>query len=391
MVPRLVGLHLLLVPLALVAGACGDNGGEKTAISAGDAVRPVETMTVSGVDATRVRSFSGQAQAGIETVLSFRVPGQIVELAVKIGSRVETGDLIARLDPTDFQLQLKEAEAGLAQARAAFDRAESDYDRARSLYEMGNIPTSELDKARAAFKSAEAGLEAARDRLGLAGQQLSYTRLTAPVAGSVAEVPADVHQMVDAGTPVALLTGRGMVQFSTSVSESVIRRIGMGQEARVEFESIPGRTFPARVVEVGVETRKLAAYPVKLELTDPDNSVLPGMIGEASFTLPVSGAGGRPGVIKVPSQAVASRPDGTRYVWVVDLDGNTVHSRDVVLAGIVSDGILIDSGLEPGETILVRGVHRVNQGQKVRLTTAPGRGDAEADGGAGRSGEEAGQ
>jgi RND family efflux transporter MFP subunit len=348
--------------------------------------RPVITYQVQAPQATRSRVFTGVAKAGIETQLSFRVSGEIEKLPVKVGMRVRRGGLIARLDDNDFRLQAKEAQAGLAQSVASLNKARADYERARYLYEAGNVSKESLDNARAGFKSSQAMVEAARERLELARTRIRYTTLKAPMGGAIAEVPVEVHQTVQAGQTIALLTGGEAMEITVGVPESLIGRMHKGDKATVFFNGIQGRRYQGSVVEVGVESRGLTTYPLKLRILDDDGRILPGMIGEVKIELPPRESDG---YIIVPSQAVASTSSGERYVWVVDTDSMTVVRRSVEVAGLGREGMMLrtSSDIKPGELVVIRGVHRLQDDQKVSLLNAT---STVSGGESGESGEKGG-
>ena len=120
---------------------------------------------------------------------------------MRTGDRVEAGQLIAELDPTDFALRVQEAEAALIQAEAQARQADAEYSRMRGLYENRNASRSDLDASRAASESTQAQIDAARQRLEQARAQLSYTRLLAPASGSIGRVPVEVNENVESADP----------------------------------------------------------------------------------------------------------------------------------------------------------------------------------------------
>jgi RND family efflux transporter MFP subunit len=354
---------LFLALLTLAASGCSrDPGPEK------EVVRPVVTMTVRSPSEARVRTFSGVAQTAIESNLSFRVSGELLALPAKIGMSVRKGDLVAKLDPTDYELQVKEADAALAQAMASFNQLKADWQRKKSLYDSRTISKSEMDQAEASYRSAAAQVDAARKRRDLAQQQLNYTVLNAPADGSLAQVPVNVHQTVQAGQTIASLSTTGNMEFETAVPERLISSIREGDKAVVRFEAIPDRDFEALAVEVGVEAVQLSTFAVTLRIVDDDPRILPGMIGQAefSFRIPEGAA------MIVPPQAVASSPDGARFVWIVDRKSMTVTRRDVRIGGLSTEGLEVLEGLAPGDELVIRGVHRLEEGRKVRLLEAEG-------------------
>ena len=114
---------------------------------------------VSSVDAGRRRSFSGTCQPAVEPKLSFKVGGNIARRPVNMGDRVRRGTLIAELDPSDFQLQVEEADAALRRAEAEARNAEASFARIRGLYENGNASRTDFDSARAGAESTRANVE----------------------------------------------------------------------------------------------------------------------------------------------------------------------------------------------------------------------------------------
>ena len=349
-----------LAGLALGAAACD----KPKAQPPKEVIRPVVTVTVQAPAATRERSFSGVAKAVVETRLSFRVSGEITKLPAKIGVRVKPGDLIAQLDPTDYQLKEKQLLAELRQVRAKLKQADSNYDRVRELYEVGSSTKSDLDAAQANYESGLAASESIQRNLDLARKQLEYCTLTAPMAGSIATVPVEVHQTVQAGEVVAALSSDRQIEVELGVPEKIVGLLKPGDLARVAFDSLPGESLDAKVAEVGVQTGASSAYPVKLRLAKSDTRVRPGMVCEATFELPPA-----PGqsLITVPPVAVVGDPGGKRTLWVYDPEAKVVRKRQVEVGDLTSRGLTIKSGLTPGEIVVTRGVHSLEDGQKVRL------------------------
>ncbi len=367
-----VGLAVL--PIA----GCGD--GE----AAPDVLRPVRTQQVFSTGGVRVRSFSGSARSGTESRLSFRVAGAIVELPVRVGDSVGAGQLIARLDAEDYRLAMREAEAGLAQARAQAQNAESNYERVRDLYEADNASRADLDAALASFQSTEASVRASEQRLELARQQLSYTRLTAPVAGAVAAVPVEVNENVRAGQIVIYLNSGTDLEVEVGVPEVLISQVAEGDLTEVTFDALPDRAFQARVAEVGVAaTGTATTYPVTVVLSDRDPDLRSGMAAEVAFRFE-SGQGVE--LFIVPSVAVGEDREG-RFVYVVEHDEDretepeaetegeqdaepgvgVIRRRAVRVGEMTTEGIEILEGLSDGEHLVVAGVSRIEDGLRVRF------------------------
>lgn len=328
--------------------------------------RPVKTMVVEPPQSEVVRSFSGMARSSRDIALSFQVSGVLQELPVQMGQRVRAGELIARLDPKDFELKVMELEAQTAQARAAFTRAKADYERFQALFAADSVSRSELDQVRAEFETAQAQLAAVGKSLELVRQQLSYARLTAPMAGTISEVPMENFQIVQPGHPIAILSTNDDLEFEVGLPDHLIHQLQKGDASRVVFDMLPDRPFAATVSEIGITPGPVSTFPVKLRLIDPAPQVRPGMIGMARFTF---AHGNSEPFAVLPPEAVFGLPSGTQAVWLVDPDSSTVHRHSVTVGRLLPDGLQILDGLSGGEIIVIRGVHRLEEGQKVRLPT----------------------
>ena len=336
-------------------------------------IRPVRVVEVSAFDGARSRSFSGVARAGVESTLSFRVAGSIEALPVRVGDRVRAGQIIARLDAVDYELQVRETEAALSQAQAQARNADADLRRFRSLYENDNASRADLDGAVARAASATAQVESIGKRLELANRQVDYTRLTAPVAGAIAEVPAEVNENVSPGQAVAVLTsGSTAPEVEVAVPEGLIRQIEEDAVVEVVFDAIPGQRFQGVVTEVGVTaTATGTTFPVTVDLPDARGEVRPGMAAEVTFTLPEDGKGGR---FVVPPTAVAEDREG-RFVFVAEptADGfAVVRRRAVVVGAFAPGGLEVLQGLNDGDRVVTAGVSRIQDGASVRLMAQEG-------------------
>lgn len=336
-------------------------------------IRPVRYSEVKAQDAHFMRTFSGVAKAVVESKMSFKVAGTIQKINVKVGDRMKKGDLIARLDPTDYEIKLQEAEASLARARAEARNAAANYKRIRALYENRNVSRNELDAARAAAESTEAAVRSIEKQMELAERQIDYTRLTAPADCAVAAVPVEVNENVQPGYPIATLACGSQIEVHVAVPESIINQIEEEDEAVVKFDAIDGKEFPAVVTEVGVSAVALeTTFPVIVRLKSSDERMRPGMAAEVSFKLEENAAIER---MVIPAVAVAEDREGT-FVFVVEpkSDGRgIVHRRSVEIGEITPEGIEIKKGLISGDRIVTAGVSRIRDGLEVKLPPLKGK------------------
>lgn len=328
-------------------------------------VRPVKTVVAKAVDRGRMWTFAGTAEDALATDLSFRVPGKIIEFpGDQVGRRFAKGGVIARLDPEDYELQLRQAEANMEQVRARFIRAQADMQRNQQLYERKVISRGELDQIEAEFKSYEAQLRASAKQLDIARKQLGYTVLQAPFDGWIGRVETQVHTNVSTGQPVVSFNAGRQMKMLIAVPDRLIGEVEEGDEVEVRFDALPDRTMQGRVMEISVDSTAGSAYPVKVYLDNDAKALRSGMTGHVSFMTKSEGKAH----CHLPPVAVTSRTDGTRVVWVVDPQTSTVSPRVVTVGQLTSIGLEITDGISSGDVVVTHGVHHLKDGQKVRFT-----------------------
>lgn len=356
----LIGMKPILLFLVPVIG-CAD------APQVEEIIRPVRYEAVLATGGSRVREFSGIAQAGLRSRLSFKVTGTVSRLPVQVGDSVSGGQLLARLDPADYELAVREAVAGLSQATAQERRAGADYQRAQELWENNNISRAELDAAQAAAQSARAAVRASQQRLEMAQRRLDYTRLSAPVAGAISSVMIDVGENVSPGQTVVELTSGSRPEVQVGIPEVLIAQVRQGDLVEVRFDAIPDDVYPAVITEVGVApTGAGATFPVTVQLTRDDPAIRVGMAASVEFRFQASEEGE---TIYVPPVAVGEDRDG-RFVFVVEPEEagfGVARRRSVVIGDATRGGIEIVEGLSDGDLVVTAGVRRIRDGQRVRL------------------------
>ncbi|WP_319765227.1 efflux RND transporter periplasmic adaptor subunit [Maridesulfovibrio sp.] len=350
----------IIVISILVLGFALSGCKEKTA-EVHEELRPVKTMQVGSGATGRNWVFSGTAEDALQSDLSFRVGGKIVSFpGDQIGRKFRSGEVLARLDPADYELEVRQAESKLEQIRANYVRAKADVKRISELFKRKVVSKSELDQSEADFKSFQAQLNASDKMLDIARKHLRYTVLKAPFDGWVGSVAVNIHQNVQSGQKVVGFNAGKQMKMSISLPDTLIATVNEGEKVQVSFDALPGKTMQGVIMEVGIGTNKGASFPVKVYLDNTDQKVRSGMSGNVRF----AGRSVGSSVYVVPS-AIVGNPDGTKHVWVVE-DGSVVKRREVEVGKISSRGVLIKNGLKSGEIVVTRGVHSLKDGLKVR-------------------------
>lgn len=331
-------------------------------------VRAVKVLTVSTDNLALGQAYSGEVRARVESRLGFRVGGKMVRRAVEVGQRVQAGQLLAQLDPRDYQLAVDAARAQTNAARTNRDLADAEYKRYKALKDQNFISGAELERREASLKAAQAQLEQAQSQQAVQGNQADYAALVADVSGVVTAVEAEAGQVVAAGVPVVRIAADGPRDVVFSVPEDQVTSLKPGQAARVQAWAQPGQ-WTGKVREVGASADpQTRTFTVKLALDSP--SPLP--LG-ATVNVALPGLGGLRGVaaIKLPSSALRQEGSGSA-VWVLEPASMTVRLQSVQVATVDGNEVVIGGGLQPGMLVVSAGVHVLSPGQKVTVYQALG-------------------
>jgi len=360
---------LMIFTIAVIAAliwACGAKMPADTGTD--DEARPAKIVTV-GMPGESARIYPGRVQAAQRVSLSFRVGGPVVEVRVSKGQQVRAGEILARIDPRDYQVQVANLSAQFAAARAQEVQATEGYQRVRGLYEHDNASKADFDNARAALDVSKAQVEATEQALRAARLSLDDTSLKAPYDGTVADRLVEAHQTVAAGVSIVQFQGAGGLEVLIHVPEREVgeltRKAPTGIEVRFDALS-DNETIPARVKEFATETdRQTQTFPVTLELEGrPSADLLPGMTASVKWLTGRSDQ--TAGLLVAPLASVGSSASGTSYVWRIDEKTMKIESVTVTTGALTDSGIEITSGLATGDRILAAGVDFAIEGQLVR-------------------------
>jgi multidrug efflux system membrane fusion protein len=353
------------VPAAMVVGSivtslflasCGKEqpAGEPVAL-------PVKMVTYGGEEAEHFKTYPGTTDADQTADLAYENPGRLIKLPVDRGEMVRKGQLLAQLDPLDF-------ESKVAARKAEFVEARADLDRYRQLYEQDAVPLADLEVKRRQFDVAKANLA-------IAEKALRDTALKAPFDGIIARKFVENYQDVKAKEPIIRLQDVSRIEVLINIPENDI--MGVPGEmsgtapgdikAYAVFGSVPGREFQLALKEFEAQADpKTQAFLVKFVMPNPDDvNVLPGMTAQVRIsTRALRQAPSEKGT--VPVSAVFFDESGKQYVWVVDKATETVKRREVSVGKPTGNNITILGGLKEGDTIVTTGVYRLQEGSKVR-------------------------
>lgn len=332
---------ILLSLLALLAG-CANNNKEQNEI-----VRKAKIEPVQQADSLLVKNYPGRIKEAGEVNLAFRVAGPIQNILVKEGDYVKQGQLVAQMDPRDYEIQV-------SAAQAQYEQVKAEVDRVVELHKRESVAGNEYDKAVSGLKMVEAKLKNAND-------QLNDTRLHAPVSGYIQKVNFRKNELIDAGMPVASMIDVGHYQVEMEMPVSLY----VNRDDIVSFSgfqpTVSEEAFPLQLLSFSKKASNNQLYKVQLRLNPASQPQLaPGMDIQVKI---VQKNNGGPQTC-VPLTALFS-DKGKTYVWVYPQTGR-VQKREVLTGKLTGDGrIRISQGLQPDELIVVAGVNNLADNEQI--------------------------
>jgi RND family efflux transporter MFP subunit len=372
-------------------------------------VSPSVERSASAPAGTPILTASGYIVARREAIVSSKIQGRLADLRVEEGSQVRVGEIIARLESSDFvasvaraQAQVQQATASQGSADASIQRAEADLAEARRQLGVSErliadklVPVDQLDANKSRVKMADAALaqsRAERDRtiasaaqaaadLTYAEAQLANTVIRAPFSGtvvrkmaevgeSVAPIPPGVNISTASGAIVAL-ADLATLEMEADVNEANVAKLTEGQPAEVTVEAFPDRKYKSVLRQViPTADRTKATVLTKVTLSDKDKDLKPEMSAKVTFLEPhraetpvtVDAVPAKPTIL-VPQSSVVARDGGPKVFEVV---GDRVQMRTITTGAVRGDRVIVTDGLAGSETLVDKPAETLKDGDLVK-------------------------
>lgn len=406
--------------LAVVTMTCSTSFAQDTIPPA----RPAKVFTVQATEIDLQRVYSAIVYPSQEVELSFRVSGQITDLPIRGATQLSEGDVVARLDPRDFETAIAQLEsqrdqsmaqlaalrtgaraeevialeASVTAAQAKVNLALDQVERTRTLAERGVAAQALLDQDEANLDVAEADLQAKIEELTIAKSgarsedieaaqaalrgletqiqtardNLSDATLRAPFSGIVAIRHVENFSNIQAGQDIALLQSLSTVDLAFDVPGVDVSQLANQEDlqASVVFRAMPDRIFEAELVEFSVQADvSTQTYRGRVAVDLPEGvTILPGMVGNVVITAQRD----RQTALQLPLTAVVAQANGAPFVWIVDPMSNSVSPRQVELGAAMGDLISVTTGVAPGDTVVTAGIGQLQDGMVIRPITKIG-------------------
>lgn len=371
-----------LLMTALLISGCG----EKAPISPPPPLVKYQKISLGASSMDLV--YAGTVKGRYETNLSFQVGGKILSRNVQLGDRVTSGDVLMTIDAKDIAERARQGDAAEAAALAELNLAAANLRRFRELYAAEAVSAATLDQYQTNYDAAMASYQNAAAEATKGHNALSYTMLLAGSDGVISEVSAEAGQVVAAGQTVMTLTRTEELEVEINVPENHLADVQIGKTAKVSLWALgeggdeplndssgsrdtdaPRSGWPVsgEVREVSPMADSVSrTYRVRVAIPSPPPGMGLGMTASVSLE---SAASSRAASI-LPLSAIYQTGEKP-MVWVVDGEGR-VRLREVVVADFRGNRVLI-TGLFDGDIVVTAGVHRLHEGDEVRLGTEESR------------------
>jgi multidrug efflux pump subunit AcrA (membrane-fusion protein) len=333
------------------------------------------------------------------TSVGFLVSGKVIRVGPREGEFVKAGEVLAVIDPADFQFAVEAAVAQSAlaraqnekasvsarpevveQARANLSQAEDEFLRMKTLYEKKSLAPNDFKKYETTYANAQqqygqakegaqledkaaakAALEQAEAAERIARKRLSDSTLVAPISGFVSKRNIEQGAVASPDTAVFTLVELDPVEIQVGIPETDIRLIHRGQKAIVTASAFPGMSFPGQVHLVNISAEpQTRTYMARIRVPNREARLLVGMITEARIV-----GDGQIDVLTLPGTSIARDPQGATQVYVYFPNQKKVYARRVVTAGITGQDIQIVDGIKDTDWIVVAGQQLVREGSMV--------------------------
>lgn len=322
------------------------------------AATPLATLVVQAAAGANVLVAEGVVEATRQSVIAAQIPARIVEMKVRAGDAVTSGQVLLRLDSRAATGELAASEAQAASARVQLDVAQREFERSQRLFAQKYISQAAMDQAEAKWKSAEAQKNASAAQAGVASTLSTFTTLVAPFAGIVAAVNVEQGDVAIPGAPLLTLYDPTQLRVVASVPEGRAAGFDPSRKVRIELRNAAGASSSIDAVSMQVLPTVDAAthsQQVRLGLPAAGPTLTPGTFARVQF--PLAGVGTT--TLMVPAAAVVRRPEFSA-VYVVNAQDKP-QLRQVRLGRARGDAVEVLSGIVPGERIALDPVAAARQ------------------------------
>ena len=317
-------------------------------------VQERETISVSGTIST----------TNSPSDISFLVSGKVIFVGPREGEYVRKGQVLGRIDPTDYQLSLTTATKQSDMARIAFERAEDEYRRMKMLFDSKSLAPNDYQKFKATYESDRQQYEQAVASEKISRKRLTDATLYAPISGYIAKRSIEIGATASVGQQVFEIVQLDTVEVNVGVPETDVHLVRIGQKAEIKIPALPGETFQGtvRVLNVSADPNT-RTYMTRISVLNPEHMLRVGMVAEATIR------GDKVVTMAIlPGDAVIRDPQGAAQVFVYYPDQKRVYAKRVEIGALLDKDVEITGGLAGDEWIVQAGQMKLRNGSVVSVT-----------------------
>lgn len=325
-----------------------------------------DVTQVQARDLRRLLPLTGSLRAFHQASVKAKVAGEVREVLVREGEAVKAGQILIRMDASDYQARLAQAQGSLAAARGQLDIATKARDNNKALLDKGFISKNAFDNADSQFAIARANVDSARGALEVAQKALADTVIRAPISGLVSSRSVQPGEKVSADNRLLDVVDLAQMELEAAVPAADIMHVALGQEVQVKVEGMP-QPFTGKVVRINPATqagsRSIMTY---IQIDNPQGALRVGMFAEAQLTTEKKAS-----VLTVPQSAIRS---DAGHAFVYAIEDSKLVQKPVTLGASGNDGdgnaVEIVQGLDGGAQIVRTNLGNLRAGTTVKFAQA---------------------
>ncbi|MBR2627148.1 MAG: efflux RND transporter periplasmic adaptor subunit [Peptococcaceae bacterium] len=349
---KIAALALGSFLLMSVAGGCGGKDAAEQEEVVSRVPVDVETVQVQDFDKTITLGGLTAAENTVNVIAKVSGMEQIQAVNVKVGDKVQAGQVLAQLDN-------ETASINMSNAQLAYDNAYTNYENAKQLFELGAVSQSDLNQLKMAYENANNSLRQAQ-------MAMSYATVTAPISGTVTMVNANVGSYATASAPMFEIANVDTLEISTGINEQNVSKIKIGQEVLLKINSVSEQWMSGTITEISkVMNSQTKSYPVTIAMSNKDDALVAGMYAEVQVVVDRA-----EDVLVIPVDAIVYK-EAEPVAFLAQPDG-TVKETALTLGINDGDYYVVTKGLKAGDQIVVKGNGNLVEGEAVTIITLDG-------------------
>ena len=299
--------------------------------------------------------------------VSFLVSGKVILVGPREGDYVKKGQLLASIDPTDYQLALTTATKQADMDRIAFERAEDEHRRMKMLFDSKSLAPNDYEKYKSAYESAGQLYEQATASEQISRKRLTDAELHSPVNGFISKRSIEPGETASAGRSVFEIVQLDTVEALVGVPETDIHLVKIGQKVHITIPALPNQSFEGtvRIINVSADpgTR---TYMTRIRVPNPGHVLRIGMVAEAKIV-----GDQKISMMTLPGETIVRDDQGATMVFVYFPEQRRVYSKRVKIGAFRGTEVEIKEGLSGNESIVIGGQEHLRDGMPVTIATPP--------------------